>query len=211
MSAVNAQTPDVAERGRPWALGVFLVVAGTVGFGAAFALTLDKIATLIKPTAELSCNFSLLVQCGKNLQSAQGSVFGFPNPLIGLAAWALVIGVGAGLLAGARYDRWFWLTFNAGAAAALAFVCWLIGQSIFVLGTLCPWCMLTWSVTIPVFWAVTLANVAAGHFTARPRIRALGRTVLEWVPLITVCCYLVVFVLAEARLDVIRHLLIQPA
>ena len=34
--------------------------------------------------------------------------------------------------------------FNLGVAAALVFVFWLIYQSIFVLGTLCPWCMVTW-------------------------------------------------------------------
>ena len=44
---------------------------------------------------------------------------------------------------------------------------WLIGQSIFVLGTLCPWCMLVWLVTIPLFWVVTLRNAREGVFGSR--------------------------------------------
>ena len=82
-----------------------------------------------------------------------------------------MIAVGVGLLAGARFARWFWIAFNLGIAGALAFVIWLIGQSIFVLGTLCPWCMLVWIVTIPLFWVVTFRNLARGRLR-RERGRA---------------------------------------
>jgi uncharacterized membrane protein len=64
--------------------------------------------------------------------------------------------VGAAILAGARFARWFWVAFWAGIAFAFAFVIWLISQSIYVLGTLCPWCMVTWLVTIPTFYVVTI-------------------------------------------------------
>src|SRR5690606_32922238 len=138
------------------------------GWYASFALTIDKFLLLENPTADLDCNFSLLVQCGANLNSWQGAVFGFPNPLIGLGGFVAPIAVGVGLLAGARFARWFWIAFNVGVLGALAFVIWLIGQSIFVLGTLCPWCMLVWSVTIPMFWAVTLRNLAEGVYGERP-------------------------------------------
>ena len=69
--------------------------------------------------------------------------------------------VGVAILAGARFARWFWWLFELGVAGAFVFVIWLIGQSIFVLGTLCPWCMVTWVVTIPTFYAVTLCTCCA--------------------------------------------------
>jgi hypothetical protein len=109
-----------------------------------------------------------------------------------------------GLLAGARFARWFWALFNAGLAGALAFVIWLIGQSIFVLGTLCPWCMLVWLVTIPLFWVVTLRNAAEGVFGAR--LRGAGRAMLPWVLPIAVLCYLVIALLAQVQLDLFRSL-----
>ena len=84
------------------------------------------------------------MQCGTNLNSPQGAVFGFPNPLLGLGGFVAPIAVGVGLLAGARFARWYWWLFNLGLAGALAFVIWLIGQSFWILGVLCPWCTLVW-------------------------------------------------------------------
>ena len=81
-------------------LAILLVVGGIVGLIAAFALTLDKIAVLEDPNFNPSCNFSVLVQCGTNLRSAQGSAFGFPNPLLGLMMFPAPILVGVASIAG---------------------------------------------------------------------------------------------------------------
>ncbi|MEO8263024.1 MAG: vitamin K epoxide reductase family protein [Pseudolysinimonas sp.] len=189
---------------RPWMLAAFFIVTGALGWWAAFALTLDKFAVLADPNADLDCNISPLVQCGLNLGSWQGAVFGFPNPLLGLGGFVAPIAVGVALLAGARFARWFWIAFNVGVAGALAFVIWLIGESIFVLGTLCPWCMLVWSVTIPLFFVLTLRNAREGVFGER--LRGLGRALLPWVVPITVFCYLTIALLAQVRLDLLRAL-----
>ncbi|PJJ63449.1 putative membrane protein [Compostimonas suwonensis] len=191
---------------RPLALSVFLIVAAVVGLIAAFVLTLEKFHLLEDPDASLSCDFGLVVQCGANLKSWQGSLFGFPNPIIGLVGWTSVLVVGVGLLAGARFPRWFWLTFNVGLLGALVFVIWLISQSIFVLGTLCPWCMVTWSVTIPSFIAVTLYNLREGTIPGGPGVRRVAGALYGWVPAITVGCYLVIAIIAQLRLDVISYL-----
>jgi uncharacterized membrane protein len=141
------------------------------------------------------------VQCGANLESWQGSVFGFPHPLLGVGGFVAPIAVGVALLAGARFARWFWVAFHVGLAGALAFVIWLISQSIFVIGTLCPWCMVVWSVTIPLFLAVTFRNLAEGVYGDGPR-RA-GRALLPYTVPIAVVAYLVIGVIAQLRLDVI--------
>ena len=189
---------------RPLALAIFLIVAGVVGWIAAFALTVEKFALLTEPQESLGCDFSILVQCSANLNSWQGSLLGFPNPIIGLGAWIAPVVVGAALLAGARFDRWFWITFNVGALGGIAFVAWLISQSIFVLGTLCPWCMVTWLAAIPFFWVVTLRNVSSGVFGDRPR--RVGEVLYRWVPTVTFASYLLVAVLAQVRLDVVNHI-----
>ena len=172
------------------AFPIVLIVAGVIGWWAAFALTLDKIAVLKNPSAVLDCNVSVLVQCGKNLGSWQGSLLGFPNPLIGLAAWVAPILVGVSILAGATFARWYWMLFNLGMAGAMVFILWLSSQSIWVLGTLCPWCMLTWSVVIPLFLTVTARNASQGVFG--DRIRPVGRAAIPWLPLATIVCYLVI-------------------
>lgn len=185
-------------------LAPFLFLAGLIGLAASFELMVSKIAVLQDPQADLSCDFSLLVQCGANLVSNQGEVFGFPNPILGLMGFMAPIVVGAALLAGARFANWFWILFNIGILGGLALVIWLISQSIYVLGVLCPWCMVVWSVTIPIFWAVTLRNMAAGVFG--DGLRRLGSSLLTWIVLIVLGCYLVIALLAQFQLNVLLYL-----
>ncbi|QYF75047.1 vitamin K epoxide reductase family protein [Cryobacterium sp. PAMC25264] len=190
----------------PVGLAVFLILAGAIGFAAAFALTLDKFTMLEDPTAQLSCNFSVLVGCSTNLGSWQGALFGFPNPLIGVAAWSVVITIGAAILSGAHFARWFWLGLNVGVTGALAFVIWLMGQSFFVLDVLCPWCMVTWAVTIPVFLAVTLYNLKTGIIPGSARVRRLAAVGYSWIFVITIACYLVAATVAQLQMDFLHRL-----
>lgn len=201
----QARSTSVDSLGRPDViLAVFLILAGCAGWIASFALTLEKFAVLENPQADLSCDFSFLVQCGANLRSPQGSAFGFPNPLLGLGGFVAPIAVGVGMIAGARFARWYWIAFNLGIAGALAFVIWLIGQSLYVLGTLCPWCMVVWSVTIPLFWAVTARNLAAGVFGSG--LRGFGGGIRSWVIPLTIASYVTIAILAQFRLDLLAYL-----
>lgn len=195
--------PHTAKK--PWLLVLVLLASGIAGLWAAIALAIDKILVLQDPGTALGCDFSVLVQCGANLESWQGSVFfGVPNPFWGLIGWTATIVVTAGLLAGARFANWFWLLFNLGHAFALGFCIWLMSQSIFALGTLCPWCMLTWAAAIVAFWTLTFYNLREGRFGAWGR--RLGRGGYTWAPLITLVSYLVIAVVAQLRLDYLAML-----
>ena len=207
MSACNnPKVTDAAAAKRPILFAVTLIVAGVIGWFAAFSLTVEKFALLADPDASLGCDLSVLVQCRANLESWQGSLFGFPNPILGITGWMAVVVVGAALLARARFDRWFWIVFNLGVAFAMALVLFLIYTSIFVLGTLCPWCMVTWVVTIPTFLIVTLHNLRNGIIPVPLRVRALAGAAYGWIPVIAFFLYLVIAVAAQLRLDVINHL-----
>lgn len=190
---------------RPTALAVWLIVAGVIGWWAAFQLTLEKFHALANPGSSASCDFSILVQCTKNLDSWQGSVFGFPNPIIGLACWVAPIVVGVAILSGARFARWFWWLFELGMTFAFVFVVWLISQSIFVLGTLCPWCMVTWVVVIPSFYAVTLHILRTGILPSPAGIRRTAGRLMPWVPLLAIVSYAIIVVLAQVRLDALTN------
>lgn len=189
------------QRTRPVVYAVWLIIASVIGWFAAFQLTVDKIQLLENPDAALSCNVSVMIQCGKNLESWQGELFGFPNPLLGIAGWMAPLFVGVAVLAGARFPRWFWAAFGAGVTAAFVFVCWLISQSIYAtnLGVLCPWCMLTWAVTIPTFFATMLHLTRNGTFTRNDAVQARAERLMVWVPLATILAYAVVILLAQLR------------
>ena len=187
-------------------LAVCLIVFGVLGWISAFALTLDKFALLEDPNAALSCNVSRFIQCGANLNSPQGAVFfDVPNPLWGLGGFVAPIAVGFAVLAGARFARWFWIAFNIGVAGAMAFVTWLIWQSIFFIGTLCPWCMLVWSVTIPMFLAVTLYSFKSGVIPIGDRGRRIAAALYGWIPAITIGILILIAVMAQLRIDVLQE------
>lgn len=197
---------DPTRYTRPTGLAIFLIMAGAIGFAAAFALTMDKFLMLENPAAQLSCNFSILVSCSTNLASWQGAIFGFPNPVIGLAAWSVVISVGMAILAGARFARWFWIGLNVGFLGAITFVVWLIYQSIFVLDVLCPWCMVTWSVTIPGFLAVTLYNLKTGNIPVPDGVRRLAGVGYSWLFVLTLACYIIFAIVAQVNMDVLNRI-----
>jgi uncharacterized membrane protein len=138
-----------------------LIVSGGIGLAASFVIMLEKLTLLQNPTYLPSCSLNPILSCGPIMSSPQAGVFGFPNPIIGLVTFPLVVCVGVGMLAGAKYKRWYWLLFNLGTLLGFVFVLWLIFQSLYVIGALCLYCIVVWVVTIAAFWYTTLYNLQA--------------------------------------------------
>ncbi|WP_091234388.1 vitamin K epoxide reductase family protein [Microbacterium sp. 3J1] len=187
------------QRTRPVIYAVWLIIASVVGWFAAFQLTVEKFALLENPSDPLACDLSPFIQCSTNLESWQGSVFGFPNPIMGLAGWMAPLVVGVAILAGARFSRWFWALFGVGVTLAFGFVCWLIGQSLYDLFVLCPWCMVTWAVTIPTFFATMVHLTRNGTFTRNEKVRGAADKAMVWVPLATILAFAFIIVLAQLQ------------
>lgn len=114
------------------------------------------------------------------METAQAALLGFPNPVIGVAAFPVVVTTGVVVLAGGRLAQWYWMGLQAGVTAALALVFWLAFQSIYRIGALCPYCMVVWSVVIPISWYVTLRNLARGTFGVRVRDSRATTFLKEW-------------------------------
>lgn len=198
--------PQLESADRPKIFGGMLVVAGVAGLIAAYNLSVDKVTVVLSPGTALNCNVSILVACGKNLGSWQGSLFGFPNPFIGLGGFAVVLVVGISVLVGVRYPRWWWVAFNIGVMGAFAFISFLIYSSVYVIGTLCLWCALVWVVTIPTFWLTTIGNLKNGNLRVSPGATKFFAAAYTWVPLITLVCYLIIFLMFEVHLNLLARL-----
>lgn len=148
--------------------GLLLVITGAAGLLAAWVITLDKFKLLEDPNFTPGCSINPVISCGSIMKSDQASVFGFPNPMLGLAAYAVVICVGMSLIGRARFPRWYWLVFNAGCLFGVGFVTWLQFQSLYRINALCLWCSLAWVATILMFWYVTSFNIR-NDFLPAPR------------------------------------------
>lgn len=144
-------------------LPMLLTILGAIGFLAAFVLTNEKIELIKNPSYQAPCNISPLISCTSVMKTPQAELFGFPNSLLGIAGFAIVVTVGMALLAGANFKRWFWLGLQAGTLLGVVFVHWLFYQSVYIIGALCPYCMVVWSVTIPIFLYTTIYNFREGH------------------------------------------------
>ncbi len=136
-----------------------LTVGSILGLFFSFLITIEKLELLKNANYIPSCNLSPLISCGSVMKTPQASIFGFPNTLLGILGFAVMLTVGMAMQAGASFRRWFWLGAQAGMTLALVFVYWLFFQSVYRIGALCPYCIGVWIVTIPMFWYLTLYNV----------------------------------------------------
>lgn len=158
-AAAPGRGTPVISRALPW----LLTAGGALGLAASAALLVEKVRVLEDPGHVPACSLNPVLSCGTVMDTPQAAVFGVPNPIIGVAGFAVVTTVGVAVLAGARFDRWFWLGMQAGTVFGVGFVHWLIFQSLYRISALCPYCMAVWAVTIPLFWYVTLHNLRTGH------------------------------------------------
>ncbi|MDZ7887440.1 MAG: vitamin K epoxide reductase family protein [Mycobacterium sp.] len=141
---------------RSSAIGV--LVAGVLGLAAAATLTVEKIEILIDPSYIPSCSLNPVLSCGSVMTTPQASVFGFPNSLLGIIAFTVVLVTGVLTVARVNLPRWYWAALTVGTALGVVFVHWLIFQSLYRIGALCPYCMVVWAVTVPLL--VIVASIA---------------------------------------------------
>ncbi|MFI1283483.1 vitamin K epoxide reductase family protein [Streptomyces sp. NBC_01310] len=170
--SADADTARGRTVGGSRALALLLVITGAAGLLAAWVITLDKFKLLEDPDFKPACSLNPIVSCGNIMTSDQASAFGFPNPMLGLVAYGIVICVGMSLLAGASFRRWYWLTLNAGTLFGVVFCAWLMYQSLYNINSLCLWCCLAWVATIFMFWYVTAHNVREGLLPAPGWLKA---------------------------------------
>lgn len=136
-----------SSRGLAW----LYIVTGTIGLLGAFVITVEKIQTLIDPSYTPSCSINSVLSCGSIMSSPQADTFGFPNPLLGLIGFPVVITTGVAYLCGFRPPEWFRVAFTWGTAAGVLFIHYLIVVSLYEVGALCPYCMVVWAAMIPLF------------------------------------------------------------
>ena len=137
------------------ASAIWVLIAGVVGLVAALTLTVEKIELLIDPAYVPSCSINPVLSCGSVMVTPQASAFGFPNSLIGIVAFTVVVVTGVLAVAKVALPRWYWVGLAIGTLLGTVFVHWLIVQSLYHIGALCPYCMVVWSVTIPLLCVVT--------------------------------------------------------
>ena len=178
--------PAVA-RNRPFAL--ILLITGVIGWVASGILVLERLALYEDAEHVTTCDINALVSCGKVMGTWQSELLGFPNPLIGIVACAVVITTAMAMLSGARFADWYWGALQAGVTVGLLFIVWLWYQALFVIHILCLYCMVVWAMMVPLFILLTVRNLAHGLFPASP---AVVRFSSQWAGTLIAVIYVAV-------------------
>lgn len=195
LSRVNtAADPNTDIPQRPWyttsfGTAMILVISGAIGLIATLMLTYERIQLWLDPDYVTSCDVNVWVSCGTVMESWQASLFGFPNQFIGIIGFSVVITIGMAILGGARFSAWWWHATSIGLLLAMIFCLWLWTQAVYVINTLCLYCMVVWAVTIPAAILILIRNVALDLIKVTPRTKMIVTTA-AWPTIIVL--YLVI-------------------
>lgn len=142
---------------------------------ASFFLMLNTISLIENPQTDLPCNINPFISCGDAILSKQGQIFGFPNPLLSIISFSMLLATGLMLLAGGRAHKLYWQLVNLGLLGSIIFVLWFFYQSLYQLGTLCLFCLVVWVVTWPLFLYTTIWNYREKHLLENTALRFLSK------------------------------------
>ena len=173
----------------------WVLIAGAIGLLASMTLTVEKIEILLSPSYVPSCNINPILSCGSVMTTPQASVLGFPNPLLGLVGFTVVAVTGVLAATKVPLPRWYWARLDAGIVVGAVFVHWLIFQSLYRIGALCPYCMVVWVVTLTLLVVVTPIAFRPSIEGSAPVVRML----FQWRWSIAVLWFTGVFLLIMVR------------
>jgi uncharacterized membrane protein len=180
-------------------LARIFVIAGAIGWFASVALLVERVQSLQDPTKNPSCDISPFVSCGALFDRWQASLFGCPNALLGVAGFVVPIVIGVGILAGAHFKNWFWRSAVIGIGIAWIFITWLFTQSIYNIGVVCPYCLVVWAATIPMWWTVLIVTIVQGCWGLKIR-KIVSSWGISYLPVIVILNYGIIAILIVQEL-----------
>lgn len=149
-----------------------MLLSACVSLLASLVLSIDAVRLAADPDTALACDINATISCGAVAQAWQSSLLGFPNAFLGLMAEPVVITIAVASLGGVRFPRWFMASAQAVYTIGLLFAYWLFAQSMFVIGALCPWCLLVTVSTTLVFTSLTHVNIRDDNLYLPRRLQA---------------------------------------
>lgn len=156
-----------------------MLLSACLSLFASFVLAVDAIQLARDPQVALPCNINEVINCSAVARSWQAGLFGFPNAFLGLMAEPVVITIAVASLAGVRLPRPFMLAAQLVYSIGFIFAYWLFFESTFVIGALCPWCLVVTLSTTLVLASLTHVNIRDNNLYLPSRIQAAARSALD--------------------------------
>lgn len=136
-----------------------MTAGGVVGLTASFLETIEYQEILKNSHAQLVCNLNSVFSCGNVLNSWQSKIFGFPNSMLCMVFFTLMLTAGlVGLTGGVLVPKLrLWL--HGIATFFLGFALWFMWESTFRVHALCILCLFCLAGLLTLNWGWLRTNV----------------------------------------------------
>jgi uncharacterized membrane protein len=145
---------------------ILLIGAGWAIF-ASLMLTYDTIRIDQNPNYVPSCSLNPVLSCGTVITAAGDKIFGLPYPIYGILVYGILFSMALGMIAGAKFKKWYWQAFEVGIILGTVGAYGLFFKSVYTIHALCPYCLSVDFVTTIMLWYTTLYVVDQGYFSTK--------------------------------------------
>ncbi len=171
-----------------------ITAGGAIGLTASFLETIEYQEILKNAHAQLACNLNSVFSCGNVLNAWQSKVFGFPNSMMCMVFFTLMLSSGLIGLTGGVLAPKLRLWLHAIATFFLGFALWFMWQSTFQIRALCILCLFCLSGLLAVNWGWlrTNADILPLSQRRRSQLRVFidaGADTFVWVLLALVIAF----------------------
>lgn len=136
-----------------------MLVGSIASLIASFVLSVEAVELARNPDVVLACSVNIILNCATVGLHESAYLFGFPNSFLGMIAEPVVITVAIAGLAGVKFPKLFMAVAQVFYTLGFIFALYLLSVSYFVIGALCPWCLLVTLTTTLVWFAITRYNI----------------------------------------------------
>lgn len=156
-----------------------MLVGSIASLIASFVLSVEAVQLAANPDAVLPCSVNVVLNCATVALHPSAHLWGFPNSFLGLIAEPVVMTVAIAGLAGVKFPRPFMAVAQFCYTLGLLFALFLLYTSYFVIGALCPWCLVVTLTTTLVWFAITRYNIRENNLYLPKRAEAVAKRFIE--------------------------------
>jgi uncharacterized membrane protein len=154
------ETTTALARRRPAAAPLWLQVSTLALSAGGFGVSLYLTVAHYTASVTLACPDTGVINCEKVTTSPESVLFGVPVATLGLAFYMAMVALTTPSAWRANWPALRWAR-QAGLAAGIAFVVYLVYTELFTLDAICLWCTSVHVITFLLFALVVVAAAAA--------------------------------------------------
>lgn len=148
-----------------------MAAGGAIGLTASFLETLEYLELLKNSHAALTCNLNSVFSCSNVLNAWQSRIFGFPNTLLCITFFTLMLSTALVGLTGGVLGRKLRLWLHGIALFFLSFALWFMWESTFRIRALCILCLICLTGLLTLNWGWLRINARDLPISAKSRTK----------------------------------------